>query len=222
MQGKNPWSRPYRAVIVAVIAIAILSFFGFRSSYWDLLPRLDATGWQVHFHVLTILLWLAMLIAQARLAFRSRLDAHRRLGRWSFVLVPIIVLGFVLVTDFGQRRHKAPDLVGATLFDAGFFLFCYTMAIRRRKNSHEHARYMMLTPLAFLNPALGRAIAPEVSVPVQFALLLAILITAKVRKQLWKPYAVALVGWFVLMLGVIVTSVIRPEIMNGLWDLIWG
>lgn len=222
MQGTKPWSKPYRFALVATAGILVLSYFGFRTSYWTLFPEVDATGWQVHFHVLTIVLWLGMLVAQARLAYVGRIDAHKRIGRWSYVLVPIILIGFVLVTDFGQRRHKEAALLGATLFDAGLFLLCYGMAILRRRNSTEHSRYMMLTPVAFLNPALGRAIAPEVSVPVQLVLLLTILIVARVRKQPWMPYAVVLAGWFALMLVVIFISVIQPGIMEGLWEMIWG
>lgn len=51
---------------------------------------------------------------------------------------------------------------------------------------------MMLTPVAFMNPTLGRAIAPEVSLPVQLLLLIV---------------------WI---------SFIQPEIVNCIWDKIWG
>lgn len=222
MQGNTSFTRTYRGAIVLVAGIVVLSYFGFRASYWDFFPRFTGVSWQVHFHLLTIALWLGMLIAQGWLAMKGRIEQHKRIGRWSYVLVPIIVLGFILVTDFGQRRHKEPALLGATLFDAGLFLLCYTMAILRRRNTPQHSTYMMLTPVAFLNPALGRALMPELSVPIQFVLLLTLLIIARVRKRTWQPYAVLLIGWIVLLAIILAISVIEPAIINGIWAAIWG
>jgi hypothetical protein len=221
MQDQGSFTRPYRGLIALVIMIAVLSYFGFHASYWNV-PRFTGTGWQVHFHVGTLVIWLGMLIAQGWLAYKGRINEHKRIGRLSYFLVPIIVLGFLLITDFGQRRHKEPALIGATIFDAGLFLLFYTMAIVKRKKTEQHARYMMLTPVAFMNPTLGRAISPEVSLPVQLVLLLVLFIVAKVRKRPWQPFAVALVGYFLLLLLIVWISFIQPEITNWIWETIWG
>lgn len=221
MQDQGSFTRSYRGLIALVIMIAVLSYFGFKASYWNV-PQFMGTGWQVHFHVGTLVIWLGVLIAQGRLAYKGRISEHKRIGRLAYVLVPIIVLGFVLVTDFGQRRHKEPALIGATIFDAGLFLLFYTMAILKRKKTEQHARYMMLTPVAFMNPTLGRAISPEVSLPVQLVLLLVLFIVAKVRKRPWQPFAVALVGYVLLLLVIVWISFVQPGIMNWIWEAIWG
>jgi hypothetical protein len=101
------------------------------------LPSFEGTAWQVHVHVVTITFWLAMLAAQGWLAQKGKMEAHHRLGRLSYLLVPVIVAGFVLVTDYGQRRHKEP-------------------------------------------------------------------------------------GWCLLLLMVLLTSVVAPQIMDGVWNAIWA
>ena len=212
-------ARPYLGIIALVVAIVVAAAVGFRPTYFGL-PQFTSTGWQVHFHVATVVLWLAMLVAQGWLASTGRIDGHRRIGRVSYVLVPVIVLGFVLVMDFGQRRHADPQLLGLVVFDGGFFLFLYAMAIVRRRKTAQHARYMMLTPVAFMNPTLGRAITPAVSVPLQLVLLLGLLIVAKARKKPWQPYAVALVGW--VLLTVLLGLIGALHIDQWVWEKVWG
>ncbi len=209
-------------MIALVIAIVVVSYFGFRSSYWDLFPQFSGTGWQVHFHVATIILWLAMLITQGWLAYKRRITEHKLIGRLSYILVPLIILGFFLITDYGQRRQKVPDLIGATIFDMGLFVLFYIMAIANRKRSARHSIYMMLTPVAFINPTLGRVISPEVSLPVQLILLLTLFIVARVRRETWQPYAVALLGYVMLLVLIIYISFIQPSITTWIWDALWG
>jgi hypothetical protein len=212
----------YRQTVALVVAIAIFGYVGFRPSYWVYFPRFEGTSWQVHLHVVTIALWLAMLIGQGWLAHTGRIGSHTRIGRLSYLLVPLIVLSFVLVADYGQRRHKEPGLVAAALFDGGLFLFCYAMAIARRRHPPQHATYMLLTAVAFINPTLGRAWAPEASVPVQAVLLTALLVAARMRRRAWQPIAVVLAGWCTLLLMVLLISVVAPQIINGVWDAIWA
>jgi hypothetical protein len=56
------------------------------------------------------------------------------------VLVPIVIAGFVLVTDFGQRRHPEPALIGATILDGSLFVVFYVLAIVHRKKAILHGR----------------------------------------------------------------------------------
>lgn len=219
MHDRVALTRPYHGLIALVTVIVVAAYFGFRETYWGL-PQFTTTGWQIHVHVGTVFLWLAMLVTQGVLASRGRIDAHKRVGRLSYGLVPLIVVGFALAIDFGQRRHKDVELIGPILFDGGLFLFLYTMAIVKRRNTPHHARYMMLTPVAFMNPTLGRAITPAASVPAQFVLLLGLLIVAKVRKQTWQPYAVALAGYVLLTLALPLISVTGLD--AWLWERIWG
>lgn len=211
-----------RGILLLVIALVPLSYFGFRASYWTHFPRFFGVGWEVHFHLLTIACWLSMLVAQAWLAAKGRIPQHKRIGRLSYMLVPMIVLGFVLVTNYGQLRHKEPGLLGATLFDGTAFLVFYLLAIGYRRNTAYHSRYMMLTAVPFINPTLGRAVSPEVSSTVELVLVIALLIATRVRKTAWQPYLVALLVLIALVLVIVFISVIEPSIIERLWEALWG
>lgn len=214
--------RSYRGILLLVVALLPLSYFGFRASYWDHFPSFLGVGWEVHFHLLSIACWLAILVAQAWLAVKGRIEQHKGIGRLSYFLVPIIIIGFGLVTNYGQLRQKQPDLLGATLFDGFAFIAFYILAIAYRRNTAYHSRYMMLTAVPFINPTLGRAVAPEVSTTVELVLIIALLIAARARKTTWQPYVVALLTLITLTLVIVYISVIQPGIIEDLWDAIWG
>lgn len=185
-------------------------------------PHFTKIAWIVHFHVFSIVCWFIMLVAQASLAKSGRIDVHRKIGRISFILVPIIVLGFILVTHQGQLKNKAPDLLGATIFDGSLFILFYALAMLNVKNTAYHAQYMILSAIPFINPGLGRFIAPEVSLPVEFLLVLILFLIAYFKKKPYRPYLVAL-GSFIFLLGIIVyISVIKPAIIENMWTAIWG
>lgn len=167
------WIPGFVGVLFVVAAI------GFWPGYFSHFPRFANSGWQVHFHLATIVAWLGALVVQGALAARGRLDLHRRIGRWSYALVPLVVAGFVLVTDFGQRRHREPALVAATILDGSLFVAFYVLAIVRRRNAILHGRYMLLTAASFIDPALGRAVDPRVALPFELALIIVIVMTTR-------------------------------------------
>ena len=220
MDGSSPLSQSYRGILLLVVALVPMSYFGFRASYWEHFPRFFGVGWEVHFHLFTIACWLAMLVSQAWLAVKGRIAQHKRMGRLSYFLVPLIVIGFGLVTNYGQLRQKQPDLLGATLFDGCAFLVFYILAVVYRRNTAYHSRYMMLTAVPFINPTLGRAIAPEVSTTVEFLLIIALLVAARVRRTAWQPYLVALLTLIALTLVIVYVSVIEPGVIERVWEAI--
>lgn len=167
------WIPGFVGVLTVVAAI------GFWPSYFSHFPRFANSGWQVHFHLATIVAWLGALVVQGALAARGRLDLHRRIGRWSYAFVPFVVAGFVLVTDFGQRRHREPALVAATILDGSLFVAFYVLAIVRRRKAILHGRYMLLTAASFIDPALGRAVDPRVALPFELALIIVIVMTTR-------------------------------------------
>jgi hypothetical protein len=212
----------WRITLGLVIGLVSFSILGFFKTYFGLFPKFGGTHWAVHLHVISVLGWLALLTKQAWLAKQSHFSRHRAVGRLSYLLVPFIVVGFMLVTYQGQLKHKSPELLGATLFDGGLFVLFYTLAMLNRKNTSHHASYMILSAVPFINPGLGRFISPEVSISVEFLLILCLLLAAYLRKKPYKPYLVAL-GSFVLLLGCIgYASVGSPSIFEQIWVAIWG
>lgn len=213
--------RYYRTILWLVIGVLAVSFLGFYKFYFGFFPRFQNTVWVVHFHVLVIFCWFAMLISQGFLAKNGNITLHKKIGKLSYILAPLVVLSFVLMANYGQQRHKAPDLLGATIFDGGLFILFYTLAIVNRKKTDYHAQYMILSALPFINPGLGRFISPAVSLPVEFLLILTLLLVAYRRKKPYRSYVTAMIGFLILLAVIIYISVIQPNIITSIWNLIW-
>jgi hypothetical protein len=147
---------------------------------------------------------------------------HRYVGRASYFLVLIILIGFALVTNHGQLKNKSPELLGATIFDASLFILFYVLAMVHRKSSFHHASYMILSAVPFINPGLGRFISPEVSLPVEFMLIVGLLLGAVLMKKPYKPYLVAIGSYLLLLALVVYISFIEPSVVEMLWNLIWA
>ncbi len=91
--------KQFRTISLLVAGLVVFSFLGFYKTYFHLFPQFRGTAGVVHFHVLTVLCWFAMLVGQAALAAKGRLDLHRKIGKASYLLFPVILSGFVLMAD---------------------------------------------------------------------------------------------------------------------------
>lgn len=209
-QAGSSWVRGVPAAIVALVAgLLVTSAIGFFPGYLREFPVFASSGWQVHFHVATLLAWLGLLVAQAWLAASGRIEQHRIAGRLSYLLVPLIIVGFVLVSRFGQQRQPNPALIGAALFDGALFVLFYVLAIANRRHPEIHSRYMLLTAVALINAPLGRAVAPELSVPFELLVMLTMLVVSRLRARPWKPFLVGVIA-YVALLGAIFAA-LPPE-----------
>jgi hypothetical protein len=78
-------------------------------------------------------------------------------------------------------HHPEPALVAATILDGSLFVAFYVLAIVYRRNTTLHGRYMLLTAVAFIDPALGRAVDPRVALPFELALIIVIVMRTRAR-----------------------------------------
>ena len=138
----------------------VLFFLAALVAFWpEYLSRLPRGGIYRHFHAGLMTLWFALLIAQPLLVRTGRRPLHRTLGKSSFVLAPLAVVSMVLlthvrlqeVTDASMRALAILPLAMATLFAVA-----YALAIRYRHQPALHARYMICTGLALVDPVGAR------------------------------------------------------------------
>lgn len=200
----------------------MLALLGFFPTYFGLFPDFPNTSWAIHFHVSTLIVWFALGVIQPILIRRQRLALHRTLGKVSYALVPLMCLGFVLAMNDGQARKPNPDLVLATMFDVGLFLFFCGMGISNRHRPKFHGRFMILTFAPFLNPSLGRLISPMVSVPIELLVILGLMTHALVRKREAKPYIVGAIAFSISLGGLMVLMTAAPELSQQLWQILFG
>jgi hypothetical protein len=153
---QNPFYRnAHRYFLLALLVIVI----GFFPSYFS---RLSATDTAHHLHGITATLWMLMLIVQPWFFNRGYMKWHRTLGKFTFVLVPILfVSGLHMIYLMLTNASNYPPLIPYQLAFIDFtvlpiFMLFYSLAIFHRKNIQFHARYMVCTIFGPLIPALTR------------------------------------------------------------------
>jgi len=176
-----------------------------------------------HFHAAILTLWLLLLIIQPILIRKKKLSIHRFNGKLSYFLFPLIFLSVILLA---HSRHeideKNLDIRLLVPFKDLLILgTAYFIAIRYRHNIDIHARGMIVTGIAFIEPALVRfiryAIIPSpaanyLTLFIVYSLLIGLIIKERNQKRgRWV---------FPLILGlyVIVHTIIIFKIHIGPWE----
>lgn len=137
----------------------LLALIAFWPSY---LSRIGASTAYTHLHAVTATLWMMMLVAQPAAIRARRLDLHRSLGKVSFGLVPLIVLSVILLAHSRISGLTGPALAGQSYLLylqvslVALFTLCYAGAIVYRRNRAVHARFMVCTALALVDPVVVR------------------------------------------------------------------
>jgi hypothetical protein len=105
-------------------------------------------------HATLMVLWVLMLTAQAWFIRTNRFRLHRWVGRSSYVIAPLILMG-VLIAQHEQFNHPAEgsSTGGARLEVFGFgmdlaFAVTWGLAILYRKRTPLHVRFMISTAFA--------------------------------------------------------------------------
>lgn len=149
----------YKNAYLYFILAALVTVFAFLPSYFQ---RLDKTDLGHHLHGIAAMLWIAMMIVQPLLYRNGLMTWHRRIGKISFVLVPVFILsGLNMVYAMLVAKDNYPpqlpyQLAFIDFFTLVMFLGFYVSAIRYRRSVHLHARYMVCTVLGILIPTFTR------------------------------------------------------------------
>jgi hypothetical protein len=201
----------FKQAVFYFTALLIIILIGFWPSYYSKFFG-DITFGQ-HFHGISMTLWILLLISQAWMMRTGKNKIHKKTGKISFVLGPIVIIAaFYVAFDFIAKvptPHAEPVLAihWFGLFLACLFTWLYSMAIYHREKPLLHARYMISTAMVFLIPGLGRAtgiVADAIGVPApDFFLVMSI--PAVIGLVLWyqdrgkaltaKPFAFFTAAW---------------------------
>ena len=102
------WS-PY--FYTALMALALVAFWpGYLA-----VPKSELSGW-THFHAAAGTLWIIMLIVQPRAIRSGRRTLHIWLGRISFLLVPLVIVGFVGLAHSSMQGKVSARASGRRIF----------------------------------------------------------------------------------------------------------
>jgi len=183
-EGRRPgvWGTGAWPWILLLLSVGV---FGFWKPYFG---RLGAAQALAHLHALAMLAWIGMLVAQPMLIRGRQLDWHRRIGKASYVVVPLIVISALWLAQLRIREAPAQMLpMQQTILYLGLstsvvFVVIWGLGIRYRRIPALHARYMVGTALTLIDPSLVRVMifwVPGVPPPlyqwITFGLIYAIL-----------------------------------------------
>lgn len=195
---------------------------GFLPSYF---LKLGETSSAHHFHGITASLWMLLLVVQPLLYKSGKMQWHRILGRTSFILVPLLIIGGLNMIHIMMNEGNYPPLVPYQLgfidfFTLGQFTLFYILAIKNISDTQYHARYMACTIFGPIIPALTRllfwipgvnsfSISLNLSYIIVEIVLLMLILDDKRRGKIRLPYP--------LMLGLLG---VQHLIMNYIAE--WG
>lgn len=116
-----------------------------------------------HAHGIVMMLWLALLVAQAVLIRGGQRATHRRLGLVSYALVPLIVVMTARFVHYSLQ--PVPDLTGYPLFFLALvlntlvvFVVLFALAMVNRRQPAVHARFIVSTLFPLFTPVTDRLI----------------------------------------------------------------
>lgn len=212
-------------------AILLMIVWGFYRTYFSLFPDFPNIKTIHHFHGILFLLWFALLIVQPILVSTGRVALHKVLGKFSYVLVPLILISTHLVSQNQYRKdlqiYSVEDTIANQLlpFSATLaFVILYLLAMVNRNVRYRHKRYIIVTSLILVSPGLDRAFIiwmgfsfPQSAINAFFVadgILLALIVGDIFKKQQYKPYLVggailiaSQFGWYFLQYSTLWQSV---------------
>lgn len=215
--------KAYRNVSYLFGAVLLLVFVAFYKTYFGLFPQFTGIHGLIHSHAITVLLWLLLLIIQPILIVRKQVALHRVLGKATYGFVPVMVILLVLVARSGQLHQKDLGVFLVNILDVSLFVAFYGLAIAYRHHPAYHARFMVMTILPFISPALGRL--PQIPLPpgIPYLLIVAgLLLYERFHRKVYKPYLISLgisLGLFLPLLGLFLFGM---PLVEQLWQVCFG
>ena len=167
----------YRNVHLWLLIPLVIVVLGFMRSYYLKFPDVP---WAHHLHLVTATAWYLLVVAQPWLATHGHLERHRRWGLFGVFLAGMVVAS-ALVGLTGNienaGRAEMPPIVSATFFYGVTFADLVTIAgfsaavviaVLKRRQLDDHAKWMISSVLWVLFPALVRLMVLPVGLVLGF------------------------------------------------------
>ncbi|WP_295666671.1 hypothetical protein [uncultured Mucilaginibacter sp.] len=201
----------YKNVSLLFIVIFGIVFLGFFKTYFGLFPSFNNVTLIQHIHGLLFTTWFVLLFVQPLLIRYGKYKAHRIIGRFTYLLVPCILISIHFIAREAYLNavaaHKLqPDILAGMYFPTyqifDFFVL-YVLAIANKHRTPYHMRYMIATSLAILGAGLRRAFAHVFGMSgaeavlygflVPDLILAGLIVYDKVKGQNSRAYVIALI-----------------------------
>ncbi|MEO9470467.1 hypothetical protein [Parasphingorhabdus sp.] len=164
----------YMSVILLLLVIG-----GFGSTLITTTDAVLSRPPVVHVHGMIFMSWFLLYLLQTRLIGSRNFVLHKRLGQLSIVLVSAMIVTGYLVTRiaFATPGWSISGLPpeSSTIFPASdivFFVIAFTLGLAFRANAAAHKRFMLLTGLLIMDPAIARLVINGLDGPLPLILLI--------------------------------------------------
>lgn len=219
-------------LIYIPIFIVGLSLAGFYQSYLSHFPMFLDFKELIHIHFFAFCCWFALILIQPILIRKKQYELHKKLGRLSYFLIPILVITIVFLR-LGKLSEEVADSLQSASMNA-FITFAdilslsgfYLIAVINSKNIRWHVAFILATSLVILNPGLARLlniIKPDLGmsvifVPFIFTMVIFLYEKFKCKRPILKsPYFAIFMLWLleiILLFTVPGTSIWQNLFLN--------
>lgn len=199
--------KAYKYLGYFLLLLIPLTFFGFYKTYFVQFPNFEENiNIFIHLHAFIASIWILLLIVQPLLIINRKNKLHRKIGKLSYFVFPILILSFV-PQMIRIINSDVPQLLFFPLADSILLILFYSLAMYNRRNTSKHMRYIIGTATVFLGPTIGR-IGPKLldwsegmTQNVQYGIIYLILIglifyDIRNRKN-YQPYILILTVWVI-------------------------
>lgn len=194
--------KSYKYLGYFFLLLVPLTLAGFFKTYIVQFPNFkENITFYIHAHAFIASVWIGVLIVQPFLIVNKKFALHRKVGKLSYVLFPLLILSFVpqiIRTAYSDN----PKYLFFSLADSSLLILFYCLAIYYKKTSSRHMRYMIATTLVFLGPTVGR-IGPillgwselftqNIQYLIIYLILISLLFYDRANGKKYQPYVTAI------------------------------
>lgn len=209
----------YRNTWLFLLVLPLTIVAGFWIPYLSEFPRFDPTiTTAVHVHAFLLFSWVALLVIQPLAIRRGAFEFHRRTGRVSYALMPLIVLFAAMMIRKEYLEHlgsgmsstaagKSEYLSSMQLLLLGCFYLLAMVRILKRDVA-AHMRFMVCIALVLFPAGLARTLgywfdvrqssAQTACLIVIDLCLIALIVVDTRRRRKAGPYVLALLAYVAL------------------------
>lgn len=206
--------KQYKNIGFVFLLLIPIGVIGFYKSYIIRSPDINVKiDGYIHLHAIVSSVWIGLLISQPLLIRYKKYSTHRLFGKISYIVFPLLILTFVPLI---ARNFDGIASVINPVFDAGLLLLFYTLAVKNKKNIAYHMRYMIAITLIFIGPTLARILFHWTDISGFWGtmitwgsinlILVGLIFWDKTNHREYKPYLVALSGFFVYLVALFIRN----------------
>ncbi|PCJ82499.1 MAG: hypothetical protein COA49_00065 [Bacteroidetes bacterium] len=198
--------KAYKNLGYFLILLIPFTFLGFYKTYFNQFPTFKETNTFIHIHAAIASIWILMLIAQPLLIRNKKNKLHKKIGKISYILFPLLILSFI--PQMIKMVHSDnPAVLFFPLSDCIALIIFYSLAIYHKNTLSKHMRYMIGTAIVFLSPTLGRigplwlgisdVINQNAIYGIIYLILIGLIFVDKRNGKKYQPYVLILTVWVI-------------------------